>query len=159
MDKELLILSIDHGTEEDKQCAILNLVYDGKDHIIYQTFDKEQIAALNKIFSEALVKYKNTESTKALKCLEDVAKAPSFMGGNAKYLYHTKSEIPFMEDIDTIKQALMQYDSLQEYLDVDDNTSWTFKNKSGIEVTVVTKKYYDELEKALLQKKKAFNND
>lgn len=95
-----------------------------------------------------LQQIKSAKPSEALECLEEVEKAPSFMGGNPKYLYHIKSEIPFMEDINTIKQALMKFDSLQDYLDVDDNSSWTFKNKSGIEVTVITKKRYDELRKA-----------
>ena len=53
------------------------------------------------------------ETEKALEWLEEIKKAPSFMGGNPKYLYHTKSEIPFMEDIETIKQALTQAQELE----------------------------------------------
>lgn len=46
-----------------------------------------------------------------LDILEDVAKAPNFMGGNPKYMYHTKSEEPFMKDINDIKQALTTAES------------------------------------------------
>jgi hypothetical protein len=47
---------------------------------------------------------------------------------------------------ETIEEALNKFDSLQDYCDVDDNSSWTFTNKSGVEVTVITKKRYDEME-------------
>lgn len=49
MSKELLKIGIDLGTEKDEQCAVINLHYNGIDHIIYETCDKEQVEALNKI--------------------------------------------------------------------------------------------------------------
>lgn len=49
MSKELLTISIDLGAEKNEQCAVINLHYKGVDHIIYETHDKEQVEALNKI--------------------------------------------------------------------------------------------------------------
>ena len=56
--------------------------------------------------------------SEALECLEEIAKAPTFMGGNPKYLYHTKSEIPFMEDINTIKQALIKAEKDKRFKEI-----------------------------------------
>lgn len=57
MSKELealenhLILSI-VAKDKDNRCAILDLVYNNTHHIIYETFDEEQIIALDKVFHE-----------------------------------------------------------------------------------------------------------
>lgn len=55
---------------------------------------------------------------KALESLGDVSRAPSFMGGNPKYYFAIKSEIPFMQDINTIKQALLKAQEQEKTLEV-----------------------------------------
>ena len=54
--------------------------------------------------------------------LENVKTAPSFMGGNPRYWTCLQSSIPFLEDINTIKQdldKLDQYKQLKEELGID----------------------------------------
>ena len=78
---------------------------------------------------------------------------------NIKIRCHSKcmKYDPIDFDLEIIEQALNEFDSLQDYLDVTDNSSWTFINKSGVEVTVITKKNYDILEQAL-QRLEAIEN-
>ena len=47
---DFIQIGIDYsGTDEDKHCAVLNLYYNDTSHIIYETFDKEQIKALDNV--------------------------------------------------------------------------------------------------------------
>ena len=76
--------------------------YDGT--TLMQDIDKYYTTIKQALLQKQIV----IDNSKVLNALDDVAKAPTFMGCNPKYQYHTKSEIPFMEDINTIKQALIQ---------------------------------------------------
>lgn len=52
---DFLQIGIDYGGEdEDKHCAILNLYYNDTNHLIYETFDKEQIKALDNVLQNIL---------------------------------------------------------------------------------------------------------
>ena len=70
MSKEALKIGVDLGTEKDEQCAVIILHYDGIDHIIYETHDKEQIEALNKIKQQEA--FDNPNPSEALECLEEI---------------------------------------------------------------------------------------
>ena len=70
MSKEALKIGVDLGTEKDEQSAVIILHYDGIDHIIYETHDKEQIEALNKIKQQEA--FDNTNPSKAMDALEEI---------------------------------------------------------------------------------------
>lgn len=64
--------------------------------------------------------------SKSLEALENVKTAPSFMGGNPRYWTCLQSSIPFLEDINTIKQDLERKEELEkEY----DNLKKDYDNK------------------------------
>lgn len=46
---DFIQIGIDYGGNEDKHCAVLNLYYNDTHHLIYETFDKEQIKALDNV--------------------------------------------------------------------------------------------------------------
>ena len=52
--------------------------------------------------------------SKSLEALENVKTAPSFMGGNPRYWTCLQSSIPFLEDINTIKQDLERKEELEK---------------------------------------------
>lgn len=74
-DKGLLI-GVDLGIGTDNQCATLNLYYNGTNHIIYQTCDKEQVTVLNEIAEEAM--------TKKRKITDIIDNYMAFKSGNPK---------------------------------------------------------------------------
>ena len=47
-------------------------------------------------------------------CLENIKTAPGFMGGNRRYKSVLESRIPFLEDIETIKQDLDKLEKLEK---------------------------------------------
>ena len=47
---DFIQIGIDYsGADEDKHCAVLNLYYNDTNHLIYETFDKEQIKVLDNV--------------------------------------------------------------------------------------------------------------
>ena len=46
---DFIQIGIDYSGDEDKHCAVLNLYYNDTGHLIYETFDKEQIKALDNV--------------------------------------------------------------------------------------------------------------
>ena len=93
-----------------------------------------------------LYEIENAKPSEAMKCLEDVSQAPSFMGGNPKYYYAIKSEIPFMQDINTIKQALIRLDDLDEKLTFKGGCFMSgFDNKDGKQVVAMPLSEYSRL--------------
>ena len=76
MTKEDLILGIDLGNGKDNQCAVINLHYNDIDHIIYETHDKEQVEALNRIAENvnklrtALTELKDIKEAKPSEAME-----------------------------------------------------------------------------------------
>ena len=50
--------------------------------------------------------------------LENVKIAPSFMGGNPRYWTCLESRLPFLEDINTIKQDLDQLEELKKVMNI-----------------------------------------
>lgn len=46
---DFIQIGIDYSGNEDKHCAVLNLYYNNTHHMIYETFDKEQIKALDNV--------------------------------------------------------------------------------------------------------------
>jgi len=67
----VLLIGIDLAKEKDCQCAILNLYYNGTSHIIYQTTDKEQVAALNDIMKKTKLFIKPQEQYKVLDIIKE----------------------------------------------------------------------------------------
>lgn len=47
-------------------------------------------------------------------CLENIKHAPGFMGGNSRYKSVLESRIPFLEDIEIIKQDLDKLEKLEK---------------------------------------------
>ena len=87
--------------------------------LLYEVYDVPNgICEQIKNMIQRLEAIDNAKPSEALECLEEIAKAPTFMGGNPKYLYHTKSEIPFIEDINTIKQALLKAKEQEKVLKI-----------------------------------------
>jgi len=121
MSKELLTICIDLGMEKDEQCAVINLHYNGIDHIIYETHDKEQVEALNKIMEAENRKLSgsqyhniiidesidNANPSEALECLE-------------KLPYTSQGYGNWKEYYNTIKQALLKAQEPKHYLKWED---------------------------------------
>ena len=84
MSKEALKIGVDLGTEKDEQCAVINLHYNGIDHIIYETHDKEQIEALNKIKQQEAID--NANPSEALECLERIIEKTDCMNNTCVHL-------------------------------------------------------------------------
>ena len=51
-------------------------------------------------------------------CLENIKTAPGFMGGNRRYKSVLESRIPFLEDIETIKQDLDRLEKLEKVIKI-----------------------------------------
>lgn len=141
MSKELennyLILSVDYNKEKDCRCAILDLVYNDIHHIIYETIDKEQIIALDKVFREYQKMYQRLEAidnanpSEALDCLESMSneealfrsilsKSTVYMGGERIDDFSYKSTIGnmFKGAIPIIKQALLKAQEQEKVLEI-----------------------------------------
>lgn len=123
MSKELettLKISVDLGTEKDEQCAVINLHYKGVDHIIYETHDKEQVEALNKI-KERLESIDNAEPSEALEKLEKIKNyAKSDLDSIPQSFYDLcvkkNKEIDIIVEI--IQQALLKAQEQEKVLEI-----------------------------------------
>lgn len=58
------------------------------------------------------------------KALENIKTAPSFMGGNSRYKSVLESRIPFLEDIEIVKQDLNRLEKLEK-----ENSELLIKNE------------------------------
>jgi hypothetical protein len=124
MSKEALKIGVDLGTEKDEQCAVIILHYDGIDHIIYETHDKEQIEALNKIKQQESID--NTNHSEAMDCLGKIDsmfylnKYRTTEGGNREEYEFYPCDT---EAYDTVKQYILKTQAFGEILkkyDVED---------------------------------------
>lgn len=117
MSKEALKIGVDLGTEKDEQCAVIILHYDGIDHIIYETHDKEQIEALNKIKQQESIN--NANHSEAMDCLEEIDsmfyldKYRTTEGGNREEYEFYPS---FTKEYDTVKQYILKTQAFGEIL-------------------------------------------
>ena len=117
MSKEALKIGVDLGTEKDEQCAVIILHYDGIDHIIYGTHDKEQIEALNKIKQQESID--NANPSEAMDCLEEIDsmfyldKYRTTEGGNREEYEFYPS---YTKEYDTVKQYILKTQAFGEIL-------------------------------------------
>ena len=88
--------------------------------------------------------------------LENIKHAPGFMGGNRRYKSVLESRIPFLEDIEIIKQALDRLEKLEKaikilkrnYLAVGENRN----SDTGYIVSIesdITKQEYELIKEVL----------
>ena len=117
MSKEALKIGVDLGAEKDEQCAVIILHYDGIDHIIYETHDKEQIEALNKIKQQESID--NANPSEAMDCLEEIdsmfylKKYRTTEGGSREEYEFFPS---FTKEYDTVKQYILKTQAFGEIL-------------------------------------------
>ena len=66
---DFIQIGIDYsGADEDKHCAVLNLYYNDTSHLIYETFDKEQIKALDNVLQNT---FKQQRKVMALEIIKE----------------------------------------------------------------------------------------
>lgn len=117
MSKEALKIGVDLGTEKDEQSAVIILHYDGIDHIIYETHDKEQIETLNKIKQQEA--FDNTNPSEAMDCLEKIDsmfylnKYRTTEGGTREEYEFYPS---YTKEYDTVKQYILKTQAFGEIL-------------------------------------------
>lgn len=147
----LLIIGVDYGISEDNQCAVINLHYNGIDHIIYETHDKEQVIALDEIArmenkkQTALTEYeaiKNTNPSEALECLEDIYRNGVFisdydaLGKQHPTNISPKTNKSFDEQCKTIKQSLLKAQEQEKVLEI--------IVKKNVDIEYIKTCFYDE---------------
>ena len=83
--------------------------------------------------------------------LENIKTAPSFMGGNTRYLTCLQSSIPFLEDINAIKKDLDRLEKLEkENQELKEKCKTFEENEESILTTLKTSvQENDKLEKVI----------
>lgn len=65
---DFIQIGIDYsGADEDKHCAVLNLYYNDTSHLIYETFDKEQIKALDNVLQNTFEQQRKVMALEIIK--------------------------------------------------------------------------------------------
>ena len=65
---DFIQIGIDYsGADEDKHCAVLNFYYNDTSHLIYETFDKEQIKALDNVLQNTFEQQRKVMALEIIK--------------------------------------------------------------------------------------------
>ncbi len=124
MNKEqpILIVGIDRSTnEKDNSAAVLNLYYNGVNHIIYETEDKEQVEAFDEISrierkkQQSLLRLdeiENANPSEALECFKEIEERCKNDYEDCIVWYDYKKELY------TIKQTLLKSKEQERVLEI-----------------------------------------
>ncbi len=114
---DFIQIGIDYSdADEDKHCAVLNLYYNDTNHLIYETFDKEQIKALDnvlqntfeqqrKVMALEIIKEKNVDivTLKTSNTIEKYNRVVFYMGPYNRFMPHhqelTKEEFNLLKEV------------------------------------------------------------
>lgn len=111
---DFIQIGIDYsGADEDKHCAILNLYYNDTAHLIYETFDKEQIKALDNVLHNTFEQQRKVMALEIIKEKNVNIGLVKVLGSveqyNQTYVYDNMLNVKWcltQEEFDLLKEVL-----------------------------------------------------